>query len=308
MSKNVNSELIIKTKVWEKETFELIDYLNDETINTKIQINSSGMLCRDEKTISFNPGENLAKTQSELLRIKKNPENGKFIINCGNWSKDLSKLVDEQGAFLVYRGLSLQELNKNYNYRYYKLSQGDIFKIGRVYFKVLDMHLKREGEEVKSIESSVRGTMIRSSSCNSIVVNGQQVIKGAFSPGQLKKHTDNIYYSKNENNINNNSLLTVKNSNYQKNESLNYFVHKKDTILPKVNSTNELISIKKKKPKLKIDKSDKKKDFKNIKNELILKKPKKETNKTKPICRICYGEDTNDDNPLICPCVCKGSM
>ena len=36
MSKNANSELIIKTKVWEKDTFELIDYLNDETIDTKI--------------------------------------------------------------------------------------------------------------------------------------------------------------------------------------------------------------------------------------------------------------------------------
>lgn len=259
MTKNVNSELKIKTKIWEKETFELIDYLNDETIDTKILINSSGMLCRDEKTISFKPGENLTPTPSELLRIKINPENGKFIINCGSWSKDLSKLVDEQGAFLVYRGLSLQELNKNYNYRYYKLSQGDIFKIGRVYFKVLDMHLKRNGEEVKSIESSVRGTMIRSSSCDSIIVNGQQIIKGAFSPGQLKKHTDNLHYSKNDNNIKNNSLLTVKNSNYQKNESLNYYVHKKDNILPKVNSTNELISIKKKEPNLKkIDKKEKK--------------------------------------------------
>ena len=30
--------------------------------------------------------------------------------------------------------------------------------------------------------------------------------------------------------------------------------------------------------------------------------------KTKPTCRICYGEDTNEKNPLICPCKCYGSM
>ena len=28
---------------------------------------------------------------------------------------------------------------------------------------------------------------------------------------------------------------------------------------------------------------------------MVLKKSKNEKNKTKPICRICYGEDTNDD-------------
>ena len=210
MTKNSNNELIIKTKIRENETFELIDYLNDNTIDTKIKINYSGVLSRDKKNISFNPGDDLPLTSSDLLKIKKNSETGKYIINCGNWSKDLSKLVEEQGAFLVYRGLSIKELNKNYNYRYYKLSQGDIFKIGRVYFKVLDIHLNKDGSELKSNnENTVKGTMIRSSSCNSIIVNGQQIIKGAFSPNQGKKILNNLHYSKNDKYINNNSIITI---------------------------------------------------------------------------------------------------
>ena len=79
-------------------------------------------------------------------------------------------------------------MNKNDSYRYNKLTQGDIFKIGRVYFKVLDIHLNGESSEGKSnLGNTHKGTMLRSSSCNSILVNGQQVIKGAFSPGKLKK-------------------------------------------------------------------------------------------------------------------------
>ena len=199
-------------------------------------------------------------------------------------------------------------MNKNDYYRYYKLTQGDIFKIGRVYFKVLDIHLNGESSEGKSnLENSNKGTILRSSSCNSILVNGQQVIKGAFSPGKLKKNVDKLYNSRIDNFNKNNSILTFKNSNYQKNESLNYFINKKDFILPKINSTNELITIKKKENKTKNKKKDKKKG-KYIKKELILKKPKKQVQKSMPTCRICYGENSNDENPLICPCICKGSM
>ena len=302
MTKSNDSELIIKTKIWKRETFELINYLNDDTIESSLNVNLSGVLRRDKGHIYYSPGEDQSETDSDLLRIHKNTENGKYIINCGNWSKDLSKLIEQQGAFLVYRGITIKELSKNYNYRYYKLSQGDIFKIGRVYFKVLDIHLNREGPDTKSNnESNFKGTMIRSSSCNSIIVKGQQVIKGSFTPYQ-KKNLENIYYSKNDISKNNNSIMTIKNSFQKNDESVDCFINKKEGFLPKINSNNELITFKKK------SKNKKNKEQKNTKNQLILKVPKKKNPKNKPSCRICYGEETNDDNPLICPCICKGSM
>ena len=68
---------------------------------------------------------------------------------------------------MVFRGLSFKELNNNLRNRYYKLSQGDIIKIGRIYFKVLDIHIKKDNVEVKSnMDSTIRGNMMRSSSCN----------------------------------------------------------------------------------------------------------------------------------------------
>ena len=300
MEKNINSELIIKSKVWKKDTFELIDYLSDETIKTKIKINSSGVLSKNDKIISFTQGEDIPKSPFNLLTIKKIYSTGKFIINCGDWSKDLYKLIEQQGAFLVYRGLTIKELNKNVTYRYYKLSQGDIFKIGRIYFKVLDIHLNKDFSELKSnnIDSTVRGSIMKSSSCNSIIINGQEIIKGNFQANQEKKQNYKLYFSKNENlNLDNNSLLTKKDYSI-KNESLGFIMGREQQSLMKINSCNELFSVRKKESKIK--------NKKNAKNELILKKPKK--NKNKPICRICYGEDVTNENPLICPCKCKGSM
>ena len=140
---SLNSELKIKCKIWEKETFELIDYYNNNTIETNLTVNSSGVLSRVHKQITFIPGENLEKNNSNLITIKRNQNDGKYIIDCGDWSKDLNKLVEEPGAFIVYRGISFKDINNNISNRYYKLSQGDIIKIGRIYFKVLDIHTKK---------------------------------------------------------------------------------------------------------------------------------------------------------------------
>ena len=301
----MNSELLITTKIWKRENFELIDYLSDDFIKTKIKINSSGVLSRKDKDISFTQGENLQTSPSDLLTIKKDNSLGKYIINCGNWSKDLRKLTDQKGAYFIYRGLSLKEINKNFSYRYYKLSQGDIFKIGRVYFKVLDIHLKEDSSEKSNSENTVKGTMIKCSSCNSIMVNGQEIIKGAFSKNLQNLQNNKLSFSKKQN-INNNSALTLKKINNNENESLNLTIKNKNLILPKISSSNELISIKNKSQK----NNGKSKKIDNIKNDLILKKPNKKKNKkkNKPLCRICYGEDSTFENPLICPCVCKGSM
>ena len=300
----MDSELLITTKIWQKETFELIDYLSDDLIKTKIKVNSSGVLTKKDKDITFTQGENLHASPSDLLTIKKDNTLGKYVINCGNWSKDLSKLIDQKGAYLVYRGLSLKELNKNFSYRYYKLSQGDIFKIGRVYFKVLDIHLKDDPSEIKSnSENTVKGTMIKSSSCNSIMVNGQEIIKGAFSKNQQKMQNNKLSFSRKQD-INNNSVLTLKKIINNENESLNLTIKNKNQILPKISSTNELISIKNKSQK----NNSKSKKIENIKKELILKKPHKNKIKNQPLCRICYGEDSTTENPLIFPCICKGSM
>ena len=320
MSKTkANSELKITCTIWEKETFELIDYYSNETIKTKFKVNSSGVLSRLDKHITFTSGDDLAKTSADLITVKKNNENGKFIVDCGVWSKDLAKLTDEQGAFMVYRGISFKELNSNISTRYYKLSQGDIIKIGRIYFKVLDIHLKKDNPDLRSnVDDSVRGTMMKSSSCSNIVVNGQEIIKGAFVPKTGAKQINDLCLSGN-NKINqnneNNSLFVLEKLNNEKIDcDLTAKNPKKE--LNKVGSSKEIFSVSKKSEKINPEgetKEKKKKKGKETKKKEDKNEKGKESENNsikvnKPICRICYGDDSTDENPLICPCICKGSM
>ena len=66
----MNSELNIKCTIWEKETFELIDYYSNNVIETKFKVNSSGVISRDNKQITFIPGENIDKESEEEIKLK----------------------------------------------------------------------------------------------------------------------------------------------------------------------------------------------------------------------------------------------
>ena len=286
----------------------MIDYLNTDTIVSQYQTYNSGVIRRDNQQVTFHPGENLPKTDKDLIQVTKNNTTGKYIINCGTWSKNLEKLVDEVGVFMIYKGSIIQDLHDMRGKHTYKLSQGDIIKLGRIYLKVLDIHIKKENKEKddknnnNKIKSKYKGTMIHSSSSSCMFINGQQIIKGAFSPKWMNynsKHSQ-IIFNKNDLNFSN-SMMTQRQNKKKKDQDsfiIDLFSKKKLTVLPRINSSNELFVLKKftsKKNKMKTPK------------DIFLKKPI-ELHKNKPTCRICYGDNYNDENPLICPCICKGSM
>ena len=305
---NLNAELIIKTKIWLKENIELIDYLNTETIDNLFQTKTSGVIRRENQDTSLYSGNNLPKTNNDLIKFERNPTTGKYIINCGSWSKNLEKLVDEPGIFMVYKGSVINDYHNIRNKYYYKLSQGDIIKLGRVYLKVLDICINKENiKEEKNqnkIKNKYRGTMLHSSSSNCMFINGQQIIKGAFSPifdGKNKKLSQ-ILFNKNELNFSNSILTSRKQKLKNEDNSFNIdlFAKKKIVSLPRINSTNELFFFKK-------ITHTKNKKIKSSSRGIFLEKPFI-ISKTKPACRICYGENNTDDNPLIVPCTCKGSM
>ena len=176
----MNSEIKIKAKIWEKEDFSLINYSNKEFKAIKMKVNSSGVLCQNQKTISFNQGENQPQSPHDLLRIHKNTQIGKYVVNCGNYSTDLIKLIEEKAAFLVYRGFYINNSSNKDFCQYHRLFQGDIIKIGRIYFKVLHIHLKESFElKYNNLDNSMNKTIKKNSSfCSTI--NGQQIIRGSY--------------------------------------------------------------------------------------------------------------------------------
>ena len=324
MSKILNSELLIKGKIWNNDSLELVDFSNYDTEKTEIRVQSSGTLSRIDKTITFTKGKNVGKTPFELLSINRNESNGFFYINCGKPPKELIKVVDSNSMFMVYKGNKYKNLDNLFQ-KYYKLSQGDVFKLGRIYLKVLDINLEKENEEnkfntdINNINNS-KSSIMRSSSFKSVMVKGQEIIHGVFTP---------------TNKLNNSKTLRLIDS-LNKNDNINIFAgkHKINFITKKENNPlslkkmptihrnnsakedllflykNKKIKNNKKKDKEKLVKlsifndknvlTNEKENIKNNKNNKKNKKPKS--------CRICYGTEFSIENPLICPCICKGSM
>ena len=330
MTKILNSELLIKGKIWNNETLELIDYNNYEYQKTEIKVKSSGILSRVDKSLTFTKGKNILKTPFELLSIYHNDENGYFYLNSPRPPKELIKVVEGHSIFMVYKGNRYRNLDNLYQ-QYYKLSQGDIIKLGRIYLKVLDIQVEKEVEENKygteiNDNNMNNSSIFKSSSFRSMKINGQEIIRGVFTPSNKLKECKTIKFIdsliKNDNiNIfakkykislglkyDNNTLALKKSRSLLRNNSAKedlLFLYKNK----KIKENNIIYNknhIETREKLIKLS-SIKDKDFnfgeieKNIKT-------KKSKNKKPKTCRICYGTDYNIENPLICPCTCKGSM
>ena len=135
------SALILRSKIWPNESTQAINYKEKNFKKQKISIESSGIIFRQKDKVYFKKTE-----ESNLTSISKQQDN-KFIINCGNWSKDITKLIDENAAYLLYKGLTIENLLKE-KQKYYVLNQGDIIKLGKIYLKLLHINLNnRDNEE-----------------------------------------------------------------------------------------------------------------------------------------------------------------
>lgn len=322
MKYHKSSELSISTKIWDKEIKDLVHYDNPEYDKTKIKVNFPGVLARVDKKVIFTKKKDEQKTFN-LLSISKNEVYGSYNVDCGNSSKDLSTLIDQGGSFIIFKGNFFKPV-KSIRETFYKLSQGDIIKIGKYYIKLLDMEIFEDSDSGNDGRNSKK-TMIRTSSYNSFVVNGQDIIRGAFSPdintnkkvnydlssNNLISQNDssilsskNLYLNKSGNLTFQQKLSFINNSKKNVNYNLNNTKINKSVKpgfhLPRINSYGELFMIKNK------QNLNNKNRQNNNKNINIIKPSIK--NRKNHICRICYGDDTSLDNPLICPCICKGSM
>ena len=321
MKYHKDSELSITTKIWNKEIKGLVDYDNTNYNRSKAIINFPGILSRIDKKVIFTKDKD-EQTPFKLLSVDKNEEYGFYTIDCGNWSKDISTLVEEGGAFILFKGEFFKN-SRTPKETYYKLAQGDIIKIGKYYMKLLDMEIFDDTDSDDDGNNSKK-TMIRNSSYNSFIVNGQEIIRGAFTPD--KNTNQRVNYDLSSNNLigqNDSSVSSSnnffgnktgnlsfqqklsflssskKNKNNINNSNINKSV-KPGFYLPRINSFGELFMIKSKQ-NLNIKNRENNQENINIINpSLKIKKNK--------VCRICYGDDTSSDNPLINPCICKGSM
>ena len=273
-----NASLIIKTKLYNSESFELIEYDSNNYVQAKTIINTSGILFRKKNKYQINfynkDEDNLNNV--ELLKIIRDSNNGNYSINAGKYSSDLNTLVEQEPAFLVYKSQQTNNESEVKNKKkIYKLNKGDIIKLGRVYVKVLDIVLKNKpNQKYGNKKKSEKPCLLKSSTFKQMT-NRQQLEKISL------------------NNTNHNNITNVQKSKLHSSIELLFSKNILDT--PKnMNLIDE--------------------ENDDTSHALILKNNNKNNDpkthkKTKKICRICYNDEGDEeDNPLIYPCNCKGSM
>ena len=317
MKKVINSELLIKGRIWNNESLELVDFSNHDVENIDIKVQSSGTLSRIDRTITFTKGKNLPKTPFELLSINHNEQNGYYYINCGKPPKELINVLESNSAYFVFKGNKYKNID-NMLQKYYKLSQGDIIKLGRIYLRVLDIKLNNDNDNDKDKEENKYGTDIndnskasifRSSSFKSDIINGQEIIHGMYSPSnKIKNNKIRLFYD-----LNKNDDINI----FAKKHTIN-FIGKREKTNPQEapikrsnSATEDFVFLNNKKvKKYKIKKNNDLlhniKDFNNMHDKSNINKKNK--NKKIKACRVCYGTEFSIENPLISPCICKGSM
>lgn len=300
-----NSSLQVTAKIYSNDASELVDYDCVEPIIYKMNINQSGALVRSQDDVYFQKEGNSQKNEIELIKVMKDIKNNIYFINTGKNFNGLNHIIRRDSAFLVYKKSFYEQDINTKNKRSYKLSKGDIIKLGRVTIEIIKINLNQKKENKidknnnnKKLGNNRNYTSIRkNSSCSSFMVNGHEVIKGSFS-------NQNIF-DNNEDDKSSINLINIDKEDITRKKMFNKTLMSRNlsfsSCFPKVNK----VTLKKKKTfNLICDK------FKLNNNYNCIKKNNNNDNsKNKKICRVCYcGEESATENPLLNICECKGSM
>ena len=287
---------------WTEDDSELIDFDNSSFNENKINIKSSCKIFRveDDTQIEYISEDNDSSRYMKLSDNEENIKMGEIKYKKNKFyympiiQEELDDLNGEKCfSYLVLKG-DKYPINKNK----YKIKEGDIFKLARIYFIVRGLHIKKKKIEQKD---------------TNCLISYHSKINQSLNINEDYNYNN---YENNDENSSDSSDTDI----CEENENESDEKDKNDEIFKISKNKNK---DKKKIPQIKSRKKKKNKD-KNLIDELkseknINIKPKANDNhlnsnesknaEKHKICRICYmGEIENNTNPLIKPCKCSGSM
>ena len=232
--------MLLNTETWSKEVCDLIDYDNDKLITNTLNIKSTSYIYRKVNEV-IDSQEKINKSDHELLfKIQMSFGKKKYLEIIRNKYEldENDNLVNPNPCFFILKPSKIDiKMNR------YKLSPGEVVKIGRITMRIRDIKFKDK-------------------------------------------------YTSPNNTINEKDQKTSeKNKNGRKKEDENKKMTRLETSEGKL--TKNLYNGEKEKKVIK------KKTQKDIFSKL---------EKMKRVCRICYLEEDEEENPLVQPCICTGSV
>lgn len=137
-TKSANQYVEVKAVTWNKDSHGLFDYENSYYDMKKFQIHNSSILYRQNNEINYRSKTGLDIEQDEssefLLSVSKNEHSpDKFVID---YQKDSDGLRTSKPTYLIVRSLKCRDGRSQ---RGYGLQPGDIMKLGRVEYKIVEI-------------------------------------------------------------------------------------------------------------------------------------------------------------------------
>jgi hypothetical protein len=120
----------------------LINYLFDDYYSTKLIVKNKASLYRINNNIQIKEYDIRNENENNQLLFKMDYKNGKYYFKSNNLNND-NKLYKNLPWF-VYRN------DKNIKEKQYKISEGDIIKIGNLILKIRCIHLKNSLSKTNS--------------------------------------------------------------------------------------------------------------------------------------------------------------
>jgi len=267
----------LNTQTWDKYICELIDYYSTDLYSSKIETNESGHVYRQFNNVKFyNHKLNETKENEYLMHLDCN-EN-QFFIDVNSYKIDDDENICSNNS--TWFSLKSDKKNKNNRLNMFKISEGDVIKIGKIIIRIRKIKFQSDKHNNKKINIDINNNkyeLSNSSKSESVSVLRELGTNSLFN------------YNINNNNVQNDiNLNTVKKQKEDEDKE------------------NEMLSINKTSNK-KVN--SKKINFKTPEKIFFEENQKKKsTDFPSRCCRICYLEEETESNPLIQPCLCSGSL
>lgn len=228
----------MSAKTWDKYVCELIDYESTELYSSNLKIKENGHIYRQFNDVNFYKQKLIENDENEHL-FSVSCNNEQFFLNLNSYQIDENENICSRNT--PWFCLKKSKIDKKSNY--FKITEGDVIKIGKIIIRVRKIKFEPKIEKSKN------------NNRNSNKID----LYNSFSVGKIKNLKEI-----GTNAINDNIEDIIVNNDLNSSNKENYF---------------------------------------NIKNE-----DKAINNKNSKICRICYQIEENENDPLIHPCLCSGSL
>ena len=267
----------MNTQTWDKYICELIDYYSTDLYSSKIETNESGHVYRQFNNVKFyNHKLNETKENEYLMHLDCN-EN-QFFIDVNSYKIDDDENICSNNS--TWFSLKSDKKNKNNRLNMFKISEGDVIKIGKIIIRIRKIKFQSDKHNNKKINIDINNNKYELS--NSAKSESVSVLRELGTNSLFNYNINNNIV---QNDINLNTVKKQKEDEDKENEMLS--INK--TSNKKVNS--------------------KKINFKTPEKIFFEENQKKKsTDFPSRCCRICYLEEETESNPLIQPCLCSGSL